>query len=245
MNCQEFELIVHDMARDQPLDAGVRREGLAHASACASCAGLLAASHSLGIGLRALADESELKQAPTSVEAALLEAFQQQRRRASALRQPSRWERARWALARWVPAVAAAAVIAVVLGVRYWHAPAPVREARGARVSAPRVKGPAGDYKPTAPREADSSSHLGSPVKTQSASASAVTPESEFTGFVPLAGFVDPLDLEQGEVVRVSLPSSAVADLGLPVNEDAEETTIQAEVLIAEDGTARAIRFPR
>jgi len=63
--------------------------------------------------------------------------------------------------------------------------------------------------------------------------------------FLPLGGVLDPLDFEQAEVVRVSLPGSALADLGLPLNEDAEAATITAEVLIAEDGTARAIRFPR
>jgi len=235
------------MAREQPLDTEVRREGLAHVSACASCAGLLAASHSLSIRLRTLAAESELKQAPASVEAALLEAFQQQRRRASAVRRPSRWELARCVLARWVPAVAAVAVLALALAVRYRHAPGPVREVQRVQGSAPsatRVQ-PAGDSKPTSPLVADSTRRQASSVKLHSSRASAVTLEEEFTDFVPLAGFADPLDLDQGEVVRVSLPSSAVADLGLPVNEDAQETTMLAEVLIAEDGTARAIRFPR
>jgi negative regulator of sigma E activity len=247
MNCQEFELIVHDMAREQPLDAAVRREGLAHVSACASCAGLLAASHSLSLGLRALAAESELKQAPAPVEAVLLEAFQQQRRRARAMRRPSWWELARWVMAKWVPAVAALAVLAVALAVRYWHAPRPVREAQGARVSTPSAGEvqPAGKSRATAPLTADSTRRQAPSVKLHSSRASAVTAESEFTDFVPLAGFADPLDVEQGEVVRISLPVSAVADLGLPVNEDAEQTTILAEVLIAEDGTARAVRFPR
>jgi len=247
MNCEEFELIVHDMAREQPLDAAVRREGLAHVSACANCAGRLAASHSLSFGLRAVAAESELKQAPASVEAALLEAFHRQQRRARAMHQPSGWEVARWALAKWVPALAAAAVLAVALAVRYWHASGPVREALGTRGSAAgaREVPPAEEPKPATSLMAHSTGREAPSVALQLGGASAVTPESEFTDFVPLAGFVDPLDLEQGEVVRISLPSSAVADLGLPVNEDAEETTIQAEVLIAEDGTARAVRFPR
>jgi len=295
MNCQEFELIVHEMARELPLDAETRREGLAHISACASCARLLASSHSLSLGLRALAAGSALTQASASVEATLLEAFQRRSRTARKLlrkaeegwgfgaasptpsteiieteearfsaglkpgpssalprpgrvvHRPSRWEPARWVLAKWLPAFSAVAVLAVALGIRYWHAPEPAHKTQGTPTSGSTALSNATDVQPGAnsePLSPATESARQDPSAKPPSSVAADASESEFADFVPLPGFADPLDLETGEVVRVSLPSSAAADLGLPVIEDGEDTTIQAEVLIAEDGTARAVRFP-
>jgi len=246
MNCQEFELIVHEMAREQPLQAETRREGLAHISACASCARLLAASHSLSLALQALAAESALTEASASVEAKLLGAFEREKRPRT-VRGPSPWELSRWALAKWLPAVSAVAVLAVALAVRYWRAPGPAVGTEPTRTSGPSALSsatgvqPAGNSKP-----ASGAAKTGSqspPAQLASSAAPAATTDSELVDFVPLAGFADPLDLEAGEVVRVSLPSSAAADLGLPIMADGEETTIQADVLIAEDGTARAVRI--
>jgi hypothetical protein len=57
---------------------------------------------------------------------------------------------------------------------------------------------------------------------------------------------VAPCDVEtclnNGEIVRVSLPRSVLPTLGLPAGEGAE--TILAELLVSEDGITRAIRFP-
>lgn len=49
--------------------------------------------------------------------------------------------------------------------------------------------------------------------------------------------------LERGTVVRVSLPGSAMAEVGLPVNPDRMFEPVQADVVLGEDGIARAIRF--
>jgi len=292
MNCQEFELIVHEMAREEPLNAEARREGLAHISACASCARLLAASHSLSLGLRALAAGSALTQASAPVEAALVAAFERERRStrkllkkaeegwgfssaaerpptgiigndgagfsaglrpgpsstpvslsSRAVRRPSPWESARWVLAKWLPAFSAAAVLAVALGVRYWHVAGPGESPRARTPEPTPLSSAVGTPSTGNSTQAADSARQGATGKLPSSAAAAATPESDFADFVPLPGFADPLDVEAGEVVRVSLPSSAAADLGLPVIEDGEESTVQAEVLIAEDGTARAVRI--
>jgi len=246
MNCQEFELIVHEMAREQPLKAETRREGLDHMSACASCARLLAASHSLSLGLRALATESALAEAPAPVETALLAAFERGKQPRT-VRGPSRWELSRWALAKWLPAVSAVVVLAVALGIRYWHTPGPTGGTQPTRASGPSTPANANGAQPAGTSKlasgADETGRQGPAAQLASSAAPTATTDSELADFVPLAGFADPLDLEAGEVVRVSLPSSAAADLGLPVMADGEETTIRADVLIAEDGTARAVRI--
>ena len=51
--------------------------------------------------------------------------------------------------------------------------------------------------------------------------------------------------LDSGRVVRVQLPRSALARFGLPVNAERAGEPVKADVLLGEDGTARAIRFVR
>ena len=53
----------------------------------------------------------------------------------------------------------------------------------------------------------------------------------------------DPEPVDHGRMVRVRLPRSALAAFGLPMNEQRAEETIQADVVLGEDGLARAVRF--
>jgi len=257
MNCQEFQSIVHDWCQPS-LDSNVRCDGLEHAAACAKCGNLLASVHSLSVGLWALAEASGSAVAPPSVEKALLEAFQRERRLVGAARAPSWWELARWEMSRWVLAAGAAVMLVViVLEVRSWERQKPVLQGQhGQSFVLPASNGRAVEKQTVTPvttplnqgQVATSNEGKGHRSDHASPSVRKVGAEqaSELaTDFLPLGGVLDPLDFEQAEVVRVSLPGSALADLGLPLNEDAEAVTITAEVLIAEDGTARAIRFPR
>lgn len=75
MNCQNFESIVGDLAREALLDASARGEALAHAGGCARCAARLADERALSGGLRSLAARGVRVEAPARVEAALLTAF--------------------------------------------------------------------------------------------------------------------------------------------------------------------------
>jgi hypothetical protein len=64
------------------------------------------------------------------------------------------------------------------------------------------------------------------------------------TEFVPLvAGGAPPL--MSGQLVRVELPRSAAASLGLPLDPARVGEMIKADVLLGEDGLARAIRLVR
>jgi hypothetical protein len=62
------------------------------------------------------------------------------------------------------------------------------------------------------------------------------------TEFIPLGQYAQ---AEEGHLVRVELPRSALASFGLPVNAEAAGGRVKADVLLGEDGTARAIRFIR
>jgi hypothetical protein len=47
---------------------------------------------------------------------------------------------------------------------------------------------------------------------------------------------------EGGQVVRITLPRSSLRTLGFPINEERAFERIQADVLLGNDGIARAIR---
>jgi hypothetical protein len=65
------------------------------------------------------------------------------------------------------------------------------------------------------------------------------------TEFVPLSYGGVQKPMESGEVVRMEMPRSALIAFGLPVNVDRADTPVKAEMLLGEDGMARAIRFLR
>ena len=51
--------------------------------------------------------------------------------------------------------------------------------------------------------------------------------------------------LESGQVVRVEVPASALITLGLPITAESMDRPVQADLLLGQDGLARAIRFLR
>ncbi|MSV29631.1 MAG: hypothetical protein EXQ52_12935 [Bryobacterales bacterium] len=54
----------------------------------------------------------------------------------------------------------------------------------------------------------------------------------------------DPFErLDRGRLVRVRLPRSSLRAFGLPMNEERAFETVKADVVLGEDGLARAIRF--
>jgi hypothetical protein len=69
--------------------------------------------------------------------------------------------------------------------------------------------------------------------------------EVALTDFVPLAPGANSAPLEGGQVVRVEAPRAALASLGLPVDARRAGEKVKADLLLAHDGTAHAIRFVR
>lgn len=65
------------------------------------------------------------------------------------------------------------------------------------------------------------------------------------TAFLPLLEAGSLAGVESVHVVRVRLPRSSLAAMGLPMNPDRAGESVTADVLLGEDGVARAIRFVR
>ena len=62
-----------------------------------------------------------------------------------------------------------------------------------------------------------------------------------YTEFFPLEE--GPISIDRGSVVRVRVPRSAMFRVGLPVNMNRLNDSIQADLVLSEDGIARAVRF--
>jgi hypothetical protein len=65
------------------------------------------------------------------------------------------------------------------------------------------------------------------------------------TEFMPLTYGSSLSQLNDGQVVRVELPRSALQSFGLPMNAERAGERVKADVLLGHDGVARAIRFIR
>src|SRR5262249_23138740 len=77
MNCQDFETIIIEVARDRLMDALERERALEHVGACASCATLLVEERALSRDLRALSAQAGAEEIPARLETSLLTAFRQ------------------------------------------------------------------------------------------------------------------------------------------------------------------------
>src|SRR5947199_3615117 len=75
MNCQRFEGLVNDVAREQIMDAALQHEALRHTDKCAPCATRLNDERALTHQLRVFASTAKSISASERVEARLLAAF--------------------------------------------------------------------------------------------------------------------------------------------------------------------------
>jgi hypothetical protein len=255
MNCREFEDIVNDIARAKIIDAASRAAGMAHAGICEQCASRLADERALSAGLKSLAACDEGKTAPASVEAVLLEAFRARASNPPDRRLPVRSRN----LPRWTLAAAAAILIAIGFVVYRAAQNEPQKDDRATIEKTPtpqpsvkpeekivKEKGGSESHRVSlAPRR-----HRGNRSRLNKLfiidSINAYTKDTEYaTDFFPLGYGGDQKLMERGEVIRVQMPGSALIAFGLPVNIERADVPVKADLLVGEDGLARAIRFVR
>jgi hypothetical protein len=201
-------------------------------------------------GLRALAEEMETLDAPDELETKLLEAF---RTRAIVVPIARKQLNSRY----WLVAIAAVLLIAISVVVVRWR----TSDVNGPRQTvaqdAPQNK-PEVVSKPT--------EDLGKNVEYQAVNAAGKRPIRKparhtalprpentqlanhatneiATDFIPLS-YMNVASLQDGgQIIRVELPRSALANFGLPVNMDRYNEKVKADVLLGVDGLAHAIRF--
>ena len=170
--------------------------------------------------LRSLADRMRDQQAPARVEAAVLAKFRKHHAR------PGK------ALYWWAGASAAAGLIAAMWAVPRWSGHLETLPAlKLAHASTPPIS--------MSPVVRTSGKPVLKPVRR---ARRAVPPAEVASDFFPLApGMLADFE-ESASLVRVSLPRSAMRRFGFPLGNDSLES-VQADIVLGHDGTARAVRF--
>jgi hypothetical protein len=250
MSCSDFETIIIEIARDRLMDAATRERGLEHVRRCTPCATLLVEERALSRDLRALSARCSAEEIPERMETALLTAFRQ---RAAA---PAVAPRRR----RWLLAVAALALLTFGISLAGWIASSPKRKspavgsngAQAAPTDVPATPGKSGQAPPqnVEVRKHDRRIPGSAPGERQKRLASANRRSSgadaarEFvTPFFPVMQGGELIPLEGGQLVRVRMPRSNLIPLGIPIDQGRASETIKADVLLSNDGLARAIRL--
>jgi hypothetical protein len=227
-----------------------RGEALAHSETCEKCAARLRDEEMLTRGLQSLAAEMETLGAPAAVESKLLEAF---RSRNVVTPIASRRSNAKY----WAAAIAAMLLIAISVVVFRWSngADEPREVVKQAEPQAtPETKVPenkpaeqfAGvqEHEDLLPQRVKPRRVRNSGVRRQESSQLANHVNNEIaTDFIPLSYMSAASFQDGGQIVRVQLPRSALANFGLPVNMDRYNERVKADVLFGVDGRAQAIRF--
>ena len=270
MSCQDFERVVEELADERLLDAAARDAGLAHVAVCVGCAARLMEARGIGAGLR-VAARAETEEAPARVKQTLLAAFAEQRRDglaelrrddtlpANVVELPSR-RAARW---RGAAAVAAAAAVLLLLGLTSWvrfskdGSQSPSQQLSVAPSSPTQPPVESREEKPgilVSGEVARKSPSQKSPARTSKASRSsrdearresATVAQSSGNEYLPLTYLADATAMESGTVVRVELSRSALISLGVPIEIDRSDELLKADVVLGDDGVARAIRIVR
>ncbi|HEV2424492.1 MAG TPA: hypothetical protein VGZ29_06670 [Terriglobia bacterium] len=250
MNCTSFREVVHELDRDGLLDDNVYHRAVAHAQACTRCARLLSQSRQLDASLKALVRADSRCEPSARVYGQMLRAFREQA--------PSRPLAKR--AVRWLAAAAAVLILAGGALLVRRHTPparpaarlasAPVQSGDQAVPASPAAKGPAVAAVQARPARAAHLLAAARPAKIsprKTTRKARTAPESDeledLADFIPLPYADDDSPLGAGELVRVRLSQSTLGLLGFPVSEAKASEPVTADLVIGQDGVARAIRF--
>jgi hypothetical protein len=278
MSCKNFETVITEIARAQMLEAGSRRETLAHIEECKQCAARFRDEQTLTAGLRNVASVAAKTEAPATLEATLVSVFHRRSKTsyspvvAPVTRTLSRWATIGIAAAAALLVVSVFAVSRLLFIDSAESARSGVRTEHSSPTSSPTVTAKELEQSPvesvTLPSASDdeqknvaiqapsrllerprglmrnaglNSRPIHSPNNYENV---ANAREEVTTEFLPLTyGGLSQVD--DGQIVRIEVPRSALQSFGLPVNIERAGERVKADVLLGHDGVARAIRFVR
>jgi len=246
MRCDEFELIVLALAREQLMAAGEREMGLYHAKICTGCAARLTSERFLVAGTHAVVTVIANEEAPARVEAALLAAFKEHTLAAgSSTVMPLPIEPASWF---WRASAVAASILILALAMAIFWSFSNSKRDRDPELAMLPVPVELPD--PPAPSIKNENVYVpvdATPlVQWHQRGKKRKSNQAELvTEFYPLMDDEDLDSSEVTQVVRVELPASALSAAGLPVSPEMSSVTVKADVALGYDGMARAIRFVR
>jgi hypothetical protein len=260
MNCQKFQSVATELARGQMMAAEVLEAAQNHRAQCSSCSAHLRDEEMLTRGLRSLTAEMNSLDVPASIETRLVNAFRQPH---VVVPLPPARDHRRY----WLTAVAALLLIVFGLVAIQWRRSetpknqiaekptTPQQETGGNSAAPPERNEVVQSVKPEVvdikqkhrPRSSFNSVSLqagNGTTRTRNSSTLANHASNEIaTEFMPL-GYLNPASLQDGgQIVRVELPRTTLANFGFPVNMDRYNERVKADVLLGVDGVPHAIRF--
>ena len=267
MNCEALAEIILDVARGAAVPEQARLGVRRHLDTCVSCAAEYARQRDLTAGLQALSAEAQNWHAPAEMEQRLLAAFAAQQGQEAPVTADASGRRWRYVLA------AAAVLTLAVWGIREAARPELqkpratelARNASGATAAAGGVatappgkpaSGEAAAVKPATPRpayakasasaRATADKPAGKPPNPRTANPRTANPRTATSvEFVRIPSAIGLPELESGTVLRMELPLTALPEYGLDIAPDAMRTSVEADILVGQDGQPRAIRLIR
>ena len=243
MTCSAAREAILDFARDVSMPEDVRLAVQQHLGGCANCAVEFERQRDLTAALGALATEARTWQASPAIEGRLQEAFVARIPVAPVPQVESK------RTDRWISALAGAAVIALAvwLGSRPSTSVSPDDRASpsASSVTVPTVSTPSAmEGKTPASSMAQSTVTAERPLSVRAGAGRRAPPKQVRSfEFMTLPGAAGLPDLESGSVVRIALPVAALPEYGLDIVLGGSKTTVNADVLVGQDGLARAIRL--
>jgi hypothetical protein len=247
MSCQEFERTIIDFGRDHAVEASAHARALEHAEICAQCAARRTREQRMTAGLQALAVEEAAIDAPERIRSALRAAFDEQQ--AAAAAPPVSLRSARHKLL-WGMAAAAMLLLSTITTALWLREQrAKVDDKKAVVTNHPIQQKTQGD--PTEmPTGAQRAGAIHSPKAARSSGRSVrrrtlpVKESADDAGeLFPLTFVAKSGPTEFVQTVRIEISRSKLLSMGLPVNIDRGEGPIKADLIIGEDGVARAVRI--
>jgi hypothetical protein len=231
MSCDTLREAIVELGRGQDVGRGTAAAVETHVAHCRTCAARLERERELSIGLRVLASQSATNAVSGDLERALLDAFRQRQSRT-----------VHQGVSAWIPrAVAAVALVGVGLWLLQPGGENPiVAEPEPVRTVQSAAPPPGAEATLRADPTASPVEATKRPNRPQRPRPSGfVTAE----GFVMLPAAANLPAFESGEIVRMELPVTALPAYGLEIAPETRRSAVEADLLVGQDGQARAIRL--
>lgn len=271
MTCEEFERVVTDLACEFLIEAATRKRALAHARACSACAARLQQERALTAALD-LAATAETAQAPARMKTALLGAFQQQNRQADAPAPLVRVKELSHGWSGWMTAAAAVLLLlAILVALQVLHKQSQAESPAGLQAQMAQ-ESPSKEAMPQTNGVTNQSSLASSIQKRDDVQTAARNDKTgnapraqrrlrpvfhpelarmtrpsrtseTVSDFIPLTELADATAISSGTIVRVEMPRASLIAMGLPLNAERAHETVKADIVVGDDGLARAIRL--
>jgi len=241
MNCHEFERTIIDRGCDHLIDPLAQARALEHAESCTQCAIRLKREQRMTAAIVAFAKEDAAINAPERINLTLRRAFNEQL--AAAASPPPVLHRSARRRLLWGMAAAVMLLLSVVSAAIWLRVPdvivdntqqdLPVyRKPSLSIVSADGLGSKKNQSSTVARQSGRIRGRRSLPVNTK-----------EPAGFLPLTYVARSGPTEFVQTVRVVVSRSTLLTMGLPVNVDRGDKLIKADIIIGEDGVARAVRI--